>query len=304
MDKTFPTKRDYYYGLGLIGICVSALVVGLFGDSATLATKLNFTATVVSIILAVIAIIITLLEGAKNGQANDRIINSSKTLKKVTKKINEATDISSNKIDTATDDINKSIDLLKKISEKLSTVEFIEEFRVIKEGLETHNAMLSTVSEKITEMPNSMIFSQSRDIAGSQTTSKLYDLFDTNKDVLNEFITSLDILKKKPIHHLLYFLHSVQGRTLDFSNNSNIDNHIVWTFLNQYLSNDSLFKNKVEFTLGVLTSAYVQLKFYKLILIQDDSIKVFDTLSSLIDVEDIDKEMIDNYITQNFNKES
>lgn len=298
MSNSFPTKRDYYYGLGIIGTSVSTLIIGLFGDSTTLATKLNFTATVTSIILAVIAIIITLLEGAKNGQANDRIINSSKTLKKVTKKLNEATEGSSLKIDAATDNINKSIDLLKEISEKINNVEFIEEFRIIREGLQAHSEMLSTVSDKITEIPNSMLISQTHhSSSGSLTTSKLNDLLETNKDILNEFLSSVDFLKNKPLHYLLYFLDSIQGKTLDSSK----DNSIVWSFLRNYLSNDSLLQKKEDFVLGVLTSAYMQLKSYNLVTIQDDSIKISSTLSSYIAIEEIDKEMIHNYIEQHFN---
>lgn len=293
MNKSeFPTKKDYYYSVAIACIILSALIIGLVGNSMTLATKLNFTATVISIILAVIAIIITLVEALKNGHVTQVIIASTNTLEKVTSDLMSSSNEIKNSATTSSqmiEDVNKKI---VESSNNLSQISVYldEEFQKIREMLEYQTHVLSTVEGKMLEGISE--YGDTTEVSG------LSRIILKNKEYISELMNSMNIVINDVLYYLVYFLeHSkdkISGSSDEDLRNQYFD--IVIAF-NKFVVNE-LVKDvpKRELLEGVLLASFLQMQRLNLIIIQFESIDINQFILEIMESEDINRRLVEQYI--------
>jgi uncharacterized membrane protein (DUF485 family) len=81
------SKKDYWHIVTVLAMLIVVLIIQLSFNDGMFTAKLEMASTLISIVLAVIAIVITLTEGTKNARANDEILSSSEAIKNSTQEL-------------------------------------------------------------------------------------------------------------------------------------------------------------------------------------------------------------------------
>jgi hypothetical protein len=166
-------------------ITIVFIVSENLGSDADLNNKLNFAATVTSILLAAIAIVISLIEGFKNAKANENILNSSEVITGVT------------------DQLSKSTQVLKSLSENLNNFDIAASLQSLQDKIENSNSELSSIK--------SMFANNSTSVQSATINT----IFEDNKELTKNLIDSINSSKNNFLLKLLYFLANVSEINLE-----------------------------------------------------------------------------------------
>ncbi|KAA1039129.1 hypothetical protein ERX35_007905 [Macrococcus equipercicus] len=149
------TRKDMAYWVLILLLMLVAVLSKKFGDDNAINDTLNFAATVVSIILGVIAILYTLMDSTGQKESVNTLTNVANTLSEQTEKLSDS--ISENQI---------LLDKMNEINENITSQrelfkeELIATKQEILEGIsstEDPQKVAEIIESKFTEMNNTLI---------------------------------------------------------------------------------------------------------------------------------------------------
>ncbi|PHA78091.1 hypothetical protein [Bacillus toyonensis] len=91
----FPNKRDFYYIVGFLIILLVFVATGRLADNTDVVDYVGFAGTIVSILLAVIAIIYSFYQSSTYESAISKLDNSANKIQEVTTKLSNVSEIES-----------------------------------------------------------------------------------------------------------------------------------------------------------------------------------------------------------------
>jgi hypothetical protein len=115
--KDFPNKRDFFYIVGFLVIAIIFIISGRLSDNVNVVDYVGFAGTIVSILLAVIAIIYSFYQSSTYENVNNKLDNSAQKIKNATEKLSNVSEIKSvlDTFQNEVGDMKGSIEDLKKI---------------------------------------------------------------------------------------------------------------------------------------------------------------------------------------------
>lgn len=193
--EKFPTVKDYIYLIIIIVIIFILLGANFFGASSSLANKLNFTATVTSIILAILAIVFPLIENSNIKQTNIILRQTSKDIKKANKSLQDNSSIINESVST----LNASIVQLQGLSERLNDERILSQIDSLRK--EMANQSIITVKQLSDIMANTYPKAEKNSVDIS-----FRDIIN-NKDVIKGLIQSVS----PKCYRVLYLAYKLLG---------------------------------------------------------------------------------------------
>ncbi|PFN09331.1 hypothetical protein [Bacillus cereus] len=91
----FPNKRDFYYIVGFLVALLIFVIAGRLADNTEVVAYVGFAGTIVSILLAVIAIIYSFYQSSTYENANSKLDNSANKIQEATTKLSNVSEIES-----------------------------------------------------------------------------------------------------------------------------------------------------------------------------------------------------------------
>jgi hypothetical protein len=197
--SSFPNKRDYIYTVVILVLLNILILSNKLSDNVVLQNKLEFTATITSIILSVIAIVLTLTESAKNQLSSNKINESSDKICNTT-----------NKIDTSTDTLLELVDELKGIDISAELCSVRETLSLVEERNRNIYSKVDTIAMSIKDKKYSLSNDSEKIISIEEKQKFLLIVLEAYEDKLIEdtliFLHVL-YLEKKPFSILLTYLY-------------------------------------------------------------------------------------------------
>jgi hypothetical protein len=194
-NHNFPTLRDYWYGVAIVVLILTFILAHWFGKSPSLASDLSVAATLISIILGVLAIFISLYQSLSDQKASDNL------------------HLSSNRIVVATEKLDQVTTIISNLSSELKTLDFTKHFSELKQETSALREMLTSGGrERIEDKTSSESLSEDfvadflRRLNSSQNNRLIKTLYLIQKLVevnLDEPKTGLDRVSDFVITHLM-----------------------------------------------------------------------------------------------------
>jgi hypothetical protein len=144
--KDFPNKRDFYYIVGFLIISIVLIFSGRLADNTQIVDYVGFAGTIVSILLAVIAIIYSFYQSSTYENANTKLDNSAQKIENATKELSNVSEIKTtiNEFAKEVGDIKSSIsslsDIVSTIDNRVNSMN--------KNWEETKNSIFNTINTK------------------------------------------------------------------------------------------------------------------------------------------------------------
>ncbi|UYG96739.1 hypothetical protein [Cytobacillus firmus] len=116
--KDFPSKRDFFYIVGFLVIAIIFIVSGRLSDNTSVVDYVGFAGTIVSILLAVIAIIYSFYQSSTYENSTQKLEITAKKIEQITNELSEVAEISGN-IKYLKDTVDKINNIVVKIEANL-----------------------------------------------------------------------------------------------------------------------------------------------------------------------------------------
>lgn len=94
--KGFPNKRDFFYIVGFLVIVIIFIISGRLSDNTNVIDYVGFAGTIVSILLAVIAIIYSFYQSSTYENSTQKLDTTANKIEKITNDLSEVAEISGN----------------------------------------------------------------------------------------------------------------------------------------------------------------------------------------------------------------
>ncbi|MED4782700.1 hypothetical protein [Brevibacillus choshinensis] len=262
MNNAKVTKKDLYYIITiLISIVIAVLTIRL-GDNQNVINYFGFAGTLVSIILAIVALIYAFYQSSTYESTSSKLDSSAKKIEEATQhleKVNELNEVTA----TLKETYNLISSRVQQVQEVIYTIDKgVEEFAItIQNNLDT---IVQTVETKINNV-NENVHLTKIDII-----SKLNEKLPPNKEdatsesnlvISHEFIVYfLNTLNKAQLGfvHYVYFLYKLGLK-------ANFQEYAVWSLSNDFSGWSDAWLNDneevyIHFTMAYYASVYNSLE--------------------------------------------
>ncbi|WP_148629488.1 hypothetical protein [Bacillus sp. E214] len=94
--KDFPNKRDFFYIVGFLIIAIIFIISENFSDNKNIVDYVGFSGTIISILLAVIAIIYSFYQNSTYINSTQKLDITAEKIEEITRKLSEVAEVSGN----------------------------------------------------------------------------------------------------------------------------------------------------------------------------------------------------------------
>ncbi|MCF7620923.1 MULTISPECIES: hypothetical protein [Bacillaceae] len=116
--KNFPNKRDFFYIVGFLVIAIIFIISGRLSDNTNVVDYVGFAGTIVSILLAVIAIIYSFYQSSTYENSTQKLDITASKIEQITNELSEVAHISGN-IKSLKETVDTINNIVKNIEENL-----------------------------------------------------------------------------------------------------------------------------------------------------------------------------------------
>ncbi|AKP75272.1 hypothetical protein AS52_00251 [Priestia megaterium Q3] len=120
--KGFPNKRDFFYIVGFLIITIIFIISGRLPHEADIVDYVGFAGTIVSILLAVVAIIYSFYQSSTYENVNSKLDNSAHKIEKATQELSDVSEIKG-LIDEFKDEVSEIKTSMVGLNEVVSTID-------------------------------------------------------------------------------------------------------------------------------------------------------------------------------------
>jgi hypothetical protein len=147
--KDFPNKRDFYYIVGFLIITIVVVFSGRLADNTLFVDYIGFSGTIVSILLAVIAIIYSFYQSSTYENANHKLDTSANKIEEATAKLSNVSQIK-DMMEDFKREVKSLKDSLEEVKNKVVSMDDVMQ-KTYNEGLASNNTNKEGLKENYTQ---------------------------------------------------------------------------------------------------------------------------------------------------------
>lgn len=123
--SSFPNNRDFFYIVGFLSIAIIFIITGRLSDNINVVNYIGFAGTIVSMLLAVIAIIYSFYQSSTYANSTQKLDMTANKIEEITEELSEVAEIGGN-ISYLKEMVDKISDIVTNIETNLNLYEEID----------------------------------------------------------------------------------------------------------------------------------------------------------------------------------